>query len=401
MLEVSDLAVSYGKHRALSGVSLRVKPGEIVVILGANGAGKSTLLKAIAGICEGHSSGSVSMGGEPLLGLPAHKVVEEGVALVPEGRGVFGELTVKENLMLGANPTRARDEAEGNYDRLIRLFPKLADRAGQIVSTMSGGEQQMVAIGRAMMSNPTILMLDEPSLGLSPLLSKDLFQSLKAVRAAGLGILLVEQNAKLSLGIADRGYLLENGQIAREDRADILKNDPAVQAAYLGGAAGHQSPSPAKTVKAPVAAPAVDMPKPFAVRPAASVSLSASQISGVDIDAVVANAGRQATEVARPRPALHAHGAALSVATATPDAAMTKMLAEMEAAATRAMSARRDTASSLPPLRPTARPATPDPATAQPTAAPPTAPTQAQPAQGPVTHYRRSPGASQFERREI
>ena len=139
MLEVSDLAVSYGKHRALSGVSLTVKPGEIVVILGANGAGKSTLLKAIAGICEGQTSGHVSMGGEPLLGLPAHKVVEQGIALVPEGRGVFGELTVKENLMLGANPARARDEAEGNYDRLIRLFPKLADRAGQTVSTMSGG----------------------------------------------------------------------------------------------------------------------------------------------------------------------------------------------------------------------------------------------------------------------
>lgn len=407
MLEISDLAVSYGKHRALSGVSLRVKPGEIVVILGANGAGKSTLLKAIAGICEGHCDGSASMGGEPLLGLPAHKVVEQGIALVPEGRGVFGELTVKENLMLGANPARARDEAEGNYDRLIRLFPKLADRAGQIVSTMSGGEQQMVAIGRAMMSNPTILMLDEPSLGLSPLLSKDLFQSLKAVRAAGLGILLVEQNAKLSLGIADRGYLLENGQIAREDRADILKNDPAVQAAYLGGAAGHQATHPAKTIKAPVAAPTVDMPKPFAVRPAAAVSLSASQISGVDIDAVVAAAGRQAIEVARPRPrpALSATGAALSAPIAAPDAALTKMLAEMEAAAIRAMTARRDTASSLPPLRTTARPATPaqigrtDPAATHASITPP--PITPTTDDAAVTHYRRRPGTSQFERSEI
>ena len=399
MLEVSDLAVSYGKHRALSGVSLSVRPGEIVVILGANGAGKSTLLKAIAGICEGHSSGAVSMGGEPLLGLPAHKVVEQGIALVPEGRGVFGELTVKENLMLGANPARARDEAEGNYDRLIRLFPKLADRAGQTVSTMSGGEQQMVAIGRAMMSNPTILMLDEPSLGLSPLLSKDLFQSLKAVRAAGLGILLVEQNAKLSLGIADRGYLLENGQIAREDRADILKNDPAVQAAYLGGAAGHRSAAPAPTLKPMAAMDAT--PKPFAVRPQPSMALSASQISGVDIDAVVAAAGRQAVEShTSARPTLSRPMATLPPAlAATQDAALAQMMTSMEQAARRAMEGRRET-TTLPPLRPTARPATPERTAPAPATPAPIQP-MAQPSGGPITHYRRRPGASQFDQREI
>lgn len=398
MLEISDLAVSYGKHRALSGVSLRVKPGEIVVILGANGAGKSTLLKAISGICEGQTNGSVSMGGEPLLGLPAHKVVEHGIALVPEGRGVFGELTVKENLMLGANPDRARDEAEGNYDRLIRLFPKLADRAGQTVSTMSGGEQQMVAIGRAMMSNPTILMLDEPSLGLSPLLSKDLFQSLKAVRAAGLGILLVEQNAKLSLGIADRGYLLENGQIEREDRADILKNDPAVQAAYLGGAAGHKSAPPAPTLTPTTAADAA--PKPFVVRPQTSMALSASQISGVDIDAVVAAAGRQAVEATGLRPSLTRTAPALTPTQGgAQDAALAQMMATMEQAARRAMEGRRET-STLPPLRPTARPSTPDP-TAAATVLPAPSQPMGQPSGGPITHYTRRPGASQFDQREI
>ena len=237
MLEVKDLAVRYGKHTALHGVDLRISAGEIVVILGANGAGKSTLLRAIAGICDGAVTGTVTMEGAPLLGTPAHEVVERGVALVPEGRGIFGDLTVKENLLLGANPRRARAHAATNAARLDALFPKLGVRAGQIARTMSGGEQQMVAIGRAMMSNPVILMLDEPSLGLSPLLSKELFQSLRAVRDAGLGVLLVEQNARLSLGIADRGYLIENGRILREDRADILRNDPAVQAAYLGGAA--------------------------------------------------------------------------------------------------------------------------------------------------------------------
>lgn len=276
MLEVSSLTVAYGQHRALEGAALRVARGEIVVILGANGAGKSTLLKAVSGICEGKVAGSVTLQGTELLGLPAHRIVEEGIALVPEGRGVFGDLTVAENLALGSHPARARDEVQGNMDRVLRLFPKLAERRGQIVRTMSGGEQQMVAIGRAMMSNPALLTLDEPSLGLSPLLSKELFAALRLVRDAGIGILLVEQNARASLAIADRGYLIENGRILQEGRAEALRNDPAVQAAYLGGSSkgGHRATRPAAPMAAQVpAAAAVPAPAPAPVpRPAAGPS---------------------------------------------------------------------------------------------------------------------------------
>ncbi len=241
MLEVRGLSVSYGQHRALENAGLRVGKGEIVVILGANGAGKSTLLKAAAGICEGRTSGSVVLDGEELVGQKPHRIVEAGFALVPEGRGVFGDLTVQENLTLGAYAQRARDEEAGNLDRIFTLFPKLEERRRQVVRTMSGGEQQMVAIGRAMMSNPSILGLDEPSLGLSPLLCGNLFQSLLAVKDAGLGVLLVEQNAKQSLKIADRGYLLENGEVVHEDTAEALTRDPAVQKAYLGGSGAKPS----------------------------------------------------------------------------------------------------------------------------------------------------------------
>lgn len=234
MLEVRDLSVRYAQHRALEDVTIRVVPGELAVILGANGAGKSSLLKAVAGICEGDVAGSVTMNGEAIVGLPPHRIVEAGIALVPEGRGVFADLSVRENLLLGAYPERARRQEEANLERVLALFPKLRERQRQSVRTMSGGEQQMVAIARAMMSSPTILMLDEPSLGLSPLLCKELFQSLADVREAGLGILLVEQNAKQSLAIADRGYLLENGRIMGEDSAERLAGDPNVQKAYLG-----------------------------------------------------------------------------------------------------------------------------------------------------------------------
>ena len=234
MLEVSNVSATYGKHSALQDVSLRVGLGEIVVILGANGAGKSTLLRVISGICEGEVNGEVTLDSDRLTELSSDQIVERGIALVPEGRGIFGDLSVKENLLLGAYSNRARRDEDANLGSVLKLFPKLQERQGQIVRTMSGGEQQMVAIGRAMMSAPQILMLDEPSLGLSPLLCKELFQNLTVVKKLGIGILLVEQNAKQSLAIADRGYLLENTRITHEDTAARLANDPAVQKAYLG-----------------------------------------------------------------------------------------------------------------------------------------------------------------------
>lgn len=234
MLEVSNVSATYGKHSALQDVSLRVGRGEIVVILGANGAGKSTLLRVISGICEGEVNGEVTLDSDRLTELSSDQIVERGIALVPEGRGIFGDLSVKENLLLGAYSNRARRDEDANLGSVLKLFPKLQERQGQIVRTMSGGEQQMVAIGRAMMSAPQILLLDEPSLGLSPLLCQELFQNLKVVKNLGIGILLVEQNAKQSLAIADRGYLLENTRITHEDTAARLATDPAVQKAYLG-----------------------------------------------------------------------------------------------------------------------------------------------------------------------
>jgi branched-chain amino acid transport system ATP-binding protein len=227
LLRVEHIAAAYGKHLALADVDLHVDSGEVVVMLGANGAGKSTLLKVIAGLVPSLPGGRIALGSRELGDLPAHEIVEAGIALVPEGRGIFADLTVRENLMLGAYAHRARHSAARALDNVVALFPRLKERFGQAARTMSGGEQQMVAIGRAMMSAPDILALDEPSLGLSPILCRDLFHSLKSVRDAGIGILLVEQNAKASLAIADRGYLIENGHIVHEAKADALMNDPA------------------------------------------------------------------------------------------------------------------------------------------------------------------------------
>ncbi len=233
MLEIAGLSVAYGKHRALDDVKLSVSQNEIVVILGANGSGKTSLLKAVAGIVS-KSAAKVSLGGRDLMKLRANDIVEAGLALVPEGRGIFGELTVRENLMLGAYAKRARAKEKDNLERAVSLFPKLAQRMQQNANTMSGGEQQMVAIGRALMSAPDILLLDEPSLGLAPLVCSELFASLGKIRDAGIGVLLVEQNAKRSLQIADRGYLIETGRITGEGTALQLRDDPAVQRAYLG-----------------------------------------------------------------------------------------------------------------------------------------------------------------------
>jgi branched-chain amino acid transport system ATP-binding protein len=235
MLEVSDISVVYGQHRALTDAALNVGRREIVVILGANGAGKTSFLKAIAGIVACLPGKSVSLSGRNISDLPAHKIVEAGLALVPEGRGIFADLTVAENLLLGANPKRARDGEAARRGRVLQLFPRLGERLGQTARTMSGGEQQMVAIGRALMSNPDVLLLDEPSLGLSPLLVRELFAALRKVRESGVGLLLVEQNARESLAIADRGYLIEKGKIVGSGTATALMSNDAVQRAYLGG----------------------------------------------------------------------------------------------------------------------------------------------------------------------
>ncbi len=234
MLEVSHLSVSYGQHRALSDVALHVGRGEILVVLGANGAGKSTLLKALAGLVRPAAGVRIRLGSQDLTTMEPHHIVEAGLALVPEGRGIFGDLTVRENLALGAHPRRARAGEAARLDQVLSLFPRLTERMRQVARTMSGGEQQMVAIGRALMSAPEILLLDEPSLGLSPLMCGELFRALGRIRSTGVGVLLVEQNAKRSLEIADRGILLENGHVVGEGAAAALAADPAVRRAYLG-----------------------------------------------------------------------------------------------------------------------------------------------------------------------
>jgi branched-chain amino acid transport system ATP-binding protein len=236
MLEVAGLSVRYGLHVALADVALNVGAGEIVVMLGANGAGKTTLLKAIGGLVPALPGARVVLARRDLTAMPPHEIVEAGVALVPEGRSLFGELTVAENLLLGAYARRARESEAANRARVLALFPRLSERLAQTARTLSGGEQQMLAIGRSLMSAPDILLLDEPSLGLSPLLCMELFRALVRVRQSGTGILLVEQNVKQSLDIADRAYLIEGGRIVGEGAAAELKNEPAVQRAYLGAA---------------------------------------------------------------------------------------------------------------------------------------------------------------------
>ena len=235
MLEVAGLSIRYGKHLALDGVSLSVGRGEIVVMLGANGAGKSSCLKALGGMVRPLPGARISLAGADLAALAPHEVVEAGLALVPEDRGIFADLSVRENLKLGAFTRRAAAGEAENLQRVLTLFPRLAERMGQLARTMSGGERQMVAIGRALMSSPEILLLDEPSLGLSPLVCGELFQALSRIKDLGVGVLLVEQNARQGLAIAGRGYLIENGRIVGEGAAAMLQDDPAVRRAYLGG----------------------------------------------------------------------------------------------------------------------------------------------------------------------
>jgi branched-chain amino acid transport system ATP-binding protein len=232
VLEIEDLHVFYGEIRALEGVGLRVSRGEIVTLLGNNGAGKTTTLRTISGLLVPRK-GRVVLEGQPLSGLPAHDVVRRGIAHVPEGRRIFNRLTVRENLMMGAYP-RNDDRISADLDRAYSLFPVLRERVSQVAGTLSGGEQQMLAIGRALMANPRVLLLDEPSMGLSPVMVERIFETILDINRQGTTILLVEQNAAMALAIAHRGYVLETGHIVLSGAAAELADNPEVRRAYLG-----------------------------------------------------------------------------------------------------------------------------------------------------------------------
>ena len=231
LLELIDVKVAYGGIRALKGVSLRVFPGEIVAMIGANGAGKTTTLKALSRLLP--SKGTLRYDGADLHELPAHALVQRGFALVPEGRGVFARMSVVENLQMGAYQRRD-GEIDADIERMFELLPRLKERAGQLAGTLSGGEQQMLAIARALMGRPRLLLLDEPSMGLAPLMVQKIFEVIRGVAAQGVAVLLVEQNASLALETASRGYVMESGLITLADTAANLLADPRVQAAYLG-----------------------------------------------------------------------------------------------------------------------------------------------------------------------
>jgi branched-chain amino acid transport system ATP-binding protein len=233
VLEVRDLEASYGDLRALGGVTLTVGAGEIVALLGPNGAGKSTLLKSIAGLLRPRG-GTIRWDGHDLGTLGAHQIVERGLALVPEGRRLFGSMTVAENLELGAFAPRARPVQAESLERVFALFPALRDRRTQLVRALSGGQQQMVAVGRALMSAPRLLMLDEPSLGIAPRLVTAIFDALLEINRSGVGVFLVEQNVHASLTLAHRAYVLEGGRVVGEGAAAALLEDPHVRRAYLG-----------------------------------------------------------------------------------------------------------------------------------------------------------------------
>ncbi|MDQ7800875.1 MAG: ABC transporter ATP-binding protein [Armatimonadota bacterium] len=234
LLELEDLHVYYGNIHALKGVSLQVEAGEIVALLGANGAGKSTTLNTVSGLLRPRS-GAVRLEGEDLTRIPPHRIVERGVVQVPEGRRVFGQLTVLENLEMGAFTRTDSQGVREDLERVFALFPRLKERAAQVAGTLSGGEQQMLAIGRALMARPRVLLMDEPSMGLAPLLVEQIFDAIQEINRQGTTILLVEQNAYMALQVAHRGYVLQTGQVVLSGSAEELRENPEVKRAYLGG----------------------------------------------------------------------------------------------------------------------------------------------------------------------
>jgi len=233
LLEVRNLAVAYGGIKAVRGISLEVKAGELVCLIGANGAGKTTTLKALCGLLP-VAHGSVHYDGKPITSRPTHEIVRQGIALVPEGRGVFSRLTLAENLEMGAYSRSDSRAIKQDLQQVYALFPRLYERRKQQAGTLSGGEQQMLVMGRALMSRPRLLLLDEPSMGLAPLMVQKIFETIRAISAQGVTILLVEQNAKLALEAAHRGYVMESGVVTLCDEADALLHNPQVRQAYLG-----------------------------------------------------------------------------------------------------------------------------------------------------------------------
>ena len=233
MLKIENLYVNYGGINALRGISLEVQDGEIVTLIGANGAGKSTTLRTITGLVKA-ASGSVVWNGEEMIGKSIDAIFKSGIAMVPEGRRVFSDLTVLENLQIGAYLRKDKEEIDKDIEWVYSLFPRLKERYWQYAGTLSGGEQQMLAVGRALMSRPKLMMMDEPSLGLAPLVVQDIFSIIKEINRQGVTILLIEQNANMALRIADRGYVLETGQISMTGTGLQLLNDESVKAAYLG-----------------------------------------------------------------------------------------------------------------------------------------------------------------------
>ena len=233
MLQVTDLKVNYGVIQAIKGVSFEVNEGEVIALIGANGAGKTTILHTVTGLIA-PKSGKIEFEGKDITKMPAHKIVTLGMAHVPEGRRVFADLSVYENLLMGAFTRKDKDEIAKTLEMVYKRFPRLRERKNQVAGTLSGGEQQMLAMGRALMSHAKILLMDEPSMGLSPLFVNEIFDIIKEVSASGTTVLLVEQNAKKALSIADRAYVLETGKIVLDAAADVLMNDPSIKKAYLG-----------------------------------------------------------------------------------------------------------------------------------------------------------------------
>ena len=236
LLQLKDLRVSYGGIQAVKGIELHVSEAELVCLIGANGAGKTTTLKGITGL-QPIKSGTIHYAGEDITGKPAFQLVRKGLSMVPEGRGVFGALTIEENLAMGAYARNDRAAIKADVERVFGLFPRLKERSKQTAGTLSGGEQQMLAMCRAMMSRPRLLLLDEPSMGLAPLMVQKVFETVLAISKEGVTILLIEQNAKLALEVSSRGYVMESGEISLQGDAKRLLSDPKVREAYLGEAA--------------------------------------------------------------------------------------------------------------------------------------------------------------------